>query len=154
MKCHSQSSQAPGFTLIEILVVLVIISITFSFTLVHFGDFGSQRRAIAAAEQCSSYIKLVQQQVILSGSPLKIKLNVSGYQTFHLNKKNQWQSMTTPSIFRPRFFPKGLILNPPTTEIMINAEGELTEFQIKFGTNHKPDLVTLTGFSNGEIKTQ
>ncbi len=33
-----------GFTLIEILVVIVIVGITLSFALLAFGDFGSERR--------------------------------------------------------------------------------------------------------------
>ncbi len=44
-----------GFTLIEILIVIVIIGITIGFALLAFGDFGESKRIIAALEQVEKY---------------------------------------------------------------------------------------------------
>ena len=53
-----------GFTLIEILVVVLIIGITLGFALLAFGDFGRQRQIITAAETFVNYVTLVEQQAL------------------------------------------------------------------------------------------
>ncbi len=150
-----------GFTLIEILVVVIIIGITIGFALLALGDLGASRRAVVAAEQLSSYIKLVQQRAVLETNTLGISLNKGGYETYRFDR-GTWQPMPPKSIFHWRSFPNNIIAklrsnsvnklkNP---DIVITSAGDMTEFTVDFATSQKNNIVTLLGEHDGELVLQ
>ena len=49
-----------GFTLIEVMVVVVIIGITIGFAMLSFGDFGQSRRLLTAAEGTLTAFKSIR----------------------------------------------------------------------------------------------
>ena len=57
--------QRQGFTLVEILIVIFIISIVMTFAVLSLGDFGASRRIVLAAEQFKSDLISIQQEAIL-----------------------------------------------------------------------------------------
>lgn len=146
-----------GFTLIEILVVLVIIGISLSFTLLAFGDFGAGRKAVVSAEQFSAYIKLVQQRAILEVNTLGINVNSEGYETFRFEKASTWQPMPKNSLFHWQSFPKNVLVTLKSAirnrtkrpDIIINPSGDMSPFTIQFGTPAQPNLALLYGQHNG-----
>lgn len=153
---HSRLGLGPtspkGFTLIEILVVILIVGITLSFALLAFGDFGEKRRIIVAAEQFNAYVQLVQQQAILETSTLGIELNKNGYQIRQLSTSGKWIPMSSRGIFHDQHFPKGLIfhLRHHTTkrgmpEIIINSSGDMTDFILDFGSSKQAVITTIIG---------
>ena len=147
-----------GFTLIEILVVLLIIGITLGFALLAFGDFGGKRRIIIAAEQFTNYVKLVQQQAILETSTLGIQLDNKGYQVVRFESSRDWSPMPSKGIFRQQHFPDSLILTIKSLAskqgqpaIIINATGDTTPFTLDFGTKKQESLITLHGEPSGAL---
>lgn len=149
-----------GFTLIEILVVVVIIGTTLGFAMLAFGDFGASRKATVTAEQFSSYIKLVQQRAILEANAFAINLNKEGYETLRFNQ-NSWQSMPNKGIFHWRSFPPTIVVALHRTrrqikkpEIIISSSGDMTEFRIDFGTSSQADIATLVGTEDGQLAIQ
>lgn len=148
-----------GFTLIEIMVVLVIIGITSSVTLLAFGDFGASRKVLMTAQHFSSYIKLVQQRAILETNTFGIRVNEAGYETLRLQQGVNWQPLPENGLFRPHFFPKNIrvTLAKPlknsknTPEVIIHSSGDMSLFQLNFGTHDHPSLVTLIGRHNGSL---
>ena len=150
-----------GFTLIEILVVVLIIGITLGFAMLAFGDFGGSRRIQVAAEQFVSYVKLVQQQAILESSTLGIKLNGNSYQALRFQAKANWQPLSHHKIFHVQHFPEQAVTHlitkrnkTGTPEIVINASGDLTPFKLQIGTAKHANLVTIVGQHNGNISLQ
>ena len=147
-----------GFTLIEILVVIVIVGITLGFALLAFGDFGSQRRILVAAEQFVNYVKFVEQQSILETSTLGIRFNQNNYQVLRFQAPQTWLSMPKKSVFHPQHFPGDAIIrletpiknssNPP---IVINASGDMTAFKLIVGSVKNSNIATVIGSSNGEV---
>ena len=150
-----------GFTLIEILVVIVIVGITLGFALLAFGDFGSQRRIRVAAEQFVNYVKFVEQQSILETSTLGIRFNQNYYQVFRFQAPETWQTMPQKSVFHQQHFPSDAIIrletdiknssNPP---IVINASGDMTPFTLIIGSAKSSNIATVIGSSNGEVVMQ
>ena len=138
-----------GFTLIELLIVLVIIGVTASIALLAFGDFGASRKIIVAAEQFSSYVKLIQQRAVLESNTFGITIKKDGYQTYRLEDGGKWQAMPLNSLFHWQYFPKNSIVvlqNKTTTstnapDIIINPAGEMTEFRLNFGSSSNANLV-------------
>ena len=133
-----------GFSLIEILVVLFIMGITFTFALISFGDFGQKRQIIVAAEQLSQYIQLVQQYAILETSTLRIQ------------PPDTWTSIPSSPLFRHQYFPKGMVINGTMRPFVIgvDASGDMTPFRLTMGSTTEPTIVTLIGKRNGTVTLQ
>lgn len=148
-----------GFTLIEILVVLLIMSISFGFAALSFGDFGASRKARITAEQFSDYVTFLEQQAILETTLFGIRLKTDGYQTLRFNGQ-AWSTMPEKSIFHTRLFPNKVLahienhrpaqssLNP---DIWVDASGNLSPFVLHFGTQEKPNVVTLSSHHQGDV---
>lgn len=149
----------PGFTLVEILVVIVIIGISFGFALMAFGDFGSERRIAMSLEQFANTVKLAQQQAILESSTLGIKLDDQKYQVFRFIPPEQWQPLSSKPGFALQYFPKGTkarlhvekksVARQP--DIIINSSGDQTPFLFEIGTQKRFPINSLTGKHNGNL---
>lgn len=151
-----------GFTLIEIMIVLVIIGITFGFALIAFGDFGASRRILFAAEQLVNTLELAKQQAILQTSTLGLRIDDTSYQILQLKKNTQWMPLSDKGVFKVTYFPKNtrILLKKDTNtdqktqkapEIIISSSGGLTPFTLSFGSTQEPNLAQLTGKKNGEL---
>lgn len=153
-KCRSKKA---GFTLLEILIVLVILGIAATFSFMAFGDFGLSRKATVEAEQLVTLIKVTQQRAILEMTTFGIGIHKNGYQFFRFTENNQWQTLSAAPL-KGRSWPNHLnasfaaILNPNSPQIVINPGGEMTAFQLYFGTDTKPRLLLITGKSNGDLR--
>ncbi len=149
-----------GFTLIEILVVILIVGITLSFALMAFGDFGEKRRILISAEQFNQYVKLAQQQAILETTTLGIGIHKNGYQVMRLSPNAKWLPMSSNSIFHEQHFPKGSVINLQNNassrnspSIIINSSGDMTAFTMTFGSAKQPSIVSIIGEHNGALQT-
>ena len=148
-----------GFTLIEILVVLLIIGITVGFALLAFGDFGSKRRMVVAAEQFVNYVKFTQQAGILKTSTLGIQLRENGYEVLQFQSPNHWQSMPKNSVFHAQHFPNNALIHFNAAEktgpqIIINASGDMTTIQLNIGSKEQPHIAIIIGKQNGTVSLQ
>lgn len=147
-----------GFTLIEIMVVIVIIGITVGFALIAFGDFGEGKRIQFAAEQLVNSMRLAQQQAILETSTLGLRIDSKSYQILQL-QGSQWSPMSNKGIFKITYFPHNTLitLNTPsrspigTPSIIITASGDMTPFTLGFGSTKEGQQVVLTGRRNGDL---
>lgn len=126
-----------GFTLIEILIVLLIIGITVGFAVVAFGDFGAKRRIVFATEQFVNDVKLAQHQAILETGTFGILVNKNTYQIFRFNGAMNWEKVSESSIFRKHTFPdqsslyfKPQIKTQGNPQIVINESGDMNAFHL------------------------
>lgn len=146
---------AKGFTLTELLVVIVIIGVTLSFALLAFGDFGNKRRLIVAAEQFVYQVQLAQQQAILESSTLSIEIKDDHYQVMRFSSTKGWRQFAHQSLFQQQYFPRGTLTNlfiqNKNKRIIINPSGETTPFDLNLGSEVKPNFVQVHGDLNGEM---
>ena len=153
-----KKSNARGFTLIEILVVLLIVGITIGFAMLAFGDFGARRRAIFAIEQFVNDVKLVQHQAALEIATYGIRIEKTSYQVFRFNEALSWQALPHHRLFRHHVFPDAIsaIFQPKidsggTPQIIINESGDTTPFHLFFELKRMP-LAEVVGYHNGLIQ--
>ncbi|KTC73470.1 Tfp pilus assembly protein FimT [Legionella bozemanae] len=157
-KVPKRSNQ--GFTLIEILIVLVIIGITFGFALLAFGDFGESRRILFSAEQLVNTLRLAQQQAILGTNTLGLRIDNNGYQVFQLYNNAQWKPISDKGVFKMTYFPQDtrIILKTSNSTpagvppVIIFASGDMTPFTLSFGSKQDNNLALLIGKRNGELQ--
>lgn len=152
-----------GFTLIEILVVLLIIGITLGFALLAFGDFGRERRIVVAAEYFLNYVKFAEQQAILENNTLGILMDQSNYQLLRFQPPNQWQRLSNKNVFRQQHFPSNTIIhldmeknsgNAQNNMIVINTSGDITPFRLHLGSNEHHDVIRVLGMRDGTVTLQ
>lgn len=152
-----------GYSLIEILVVLLIIGITVGFALLSWGDFGEKRRCLNAAYQFQQYVELVQQQAILESTTFGIKINLHSYETLRFISDEKWQPLTKNRSIHYKQLSDSIMLHSHqhsstisklTPEIIIQPSGELSAFTLDFGSNTQPKMVQVIGASSGDLKIQ
>lgn len=150
-----------GFTLIEILVVLLIVGITATFALMAFGDFGGSRRIAMGAEHFLRYVQLAQHQALIEGNTLGVVLHDSRYQLVRFKPPNAWQPLTGAAVFKPQHFPadahwqlNAAINYPGGPRIIIQPTGDLTAFTITFFSAAKTSIATVTGSADGSLSLQ
>lgn len=146
-----------GFSLLEILVVILIIGITLGFALLAFGDFGAERRVRVAAEHFMSIVQFAEQQAILEAGTLGIKVKPDSYQIFRFSPDGYWEAGSGSSIFKEQLFPSQVLakLNnqAPTgekPEIVINSFGNMTPFTLTLSSN-QDNLLTIIGKADGQV---
>lgn len=149
-----------GFTLVEIMVVLLIIGITLGFALLSFGDFGAKHQVVFAAEQFVNDVKLAQHQAILETSTLGIWVKQSSYQVYRFNAVGRWQLVSARGVFAKHLFPsqaviqlQSKIVGSHAPQIVINESGDMTPFKLTIALQGK-DLEVVTGHHNGAVTTQ
>ncbi len=156
-----------GFSLIELLVVLVIIGIIISFAMLAAGDFGQSRRVQATAEALKQTISLVEQQAILANQTYALAVNNKGYRFYQWardeHKHWHWQQVTGNKLLTFHAWPKVTTIRlqkkvaasqqRQANFIMIDVQGNLNPFRLGF--YYRDHLITtLIGHGNGQLQLQ
>jgi general secretion pathway protein H len=144
---------ARGFTLLEIMVVLVLIGIITSFALLSVGG-GPRARLAEEAQRLAALVELHQQEAILSGEPHGIQFGRAGYTMLSLGEKGEWRSPTAADTLIRHALPEDIALSlwiegQPTDlkttgklpQVVVLASGETTEFVavLGFADDRSPD---------------
>jgi general secretion pathway protein H len=79
-----------GFTLIEILVVIVIIAILATYASLSIGNRALDDRLEAESERLEQLIKLAQEESQVKGIPIGVRFTTAGYEFLAMNDKRQW----------------------------------------------------------------
>jgi len=134
-----------GFTLLEVMVVLVLIGIITSFALLSAGG-GPRDRLAEEARRLAALVELHQQEAILRGEHRGIRFARNGYALLNQNQKGDWQPPdTTDTLMIQRQLPEDLALGlwvegrPADVntsggpQVLLLNSGEATEFVAVFG---------------------
>jgi general secretion pathway protein H len=158
-----------GFTLIEILVVIVIISIIITSALFSMHRFMQDRRVETMAKQIAAIIPVAQQQAMLQPAILGLKITASNYEFYRFvinehNNTGNWQLITRDRILNKQILPAGLAINltthgqnllttqkQTTPQIIFFPSGDITGFEIKLGLKDQTANYALIGQENGSV---
>jgi general secretion pathway protein H len=151
-----RARQTAGFTLIEILVVLIIVGLLSALAVFTIGGTSQQRELESEVRKLYVLMQTAAEQAVLNNMELGLQLEEGGYQfvTFH-DDTREW-NVSEVYIFRHRSFPEWLV----TTEfiesdtpklasaedkllpdVVFFSSGETTPFEIEFTAGNNNDSI-------------
>ncbi len=163
-----------GFTLIEILVVLVIITIVISFAVLSIGVTGRDGALDEESRRIEGLLGLLQERAVLEGRDFGMLIEPTTYQfVVYQSRRQRWESFDAEREFRRRELPKGLsfelmldsrliVLRPkieriksdaPLTapQLIIAASGEGTPFRLTLLREGSPNKASVNADTLGKI---
>ncbi len=146
-------AQQDGFTLLEIMVVMVLIGI--SITLVSLNLYqDSDQVAELEAHRFASLLEHVRDESVLTGRTYAVEIDELGRQYGFLIYDDEWMAVEQDDVLRKRFLPEYLdirfdLINPRNDRpmLVIDALGELTPFVLTISSEQ---LVYVVSMDNGE----
>ncbi len=142
MKGKTLINITTGFTLLEVMVVLVLVGIIASFAVIVVRHGGESEQFAIEARRLATLIELSQQEALLQGETRGIYFQEQHYQFMVRTPEGQWQVLARDA-FRTRSL-------PPTMRWNLFIEGQPVRFNTTDDNNEeqKPHVV-LT--NSGEV---
>lgn len=137
---------AAGFTLLEMLVVVLIIGIVTSFAVLSLGGDRRGEELERETQQFTELLRLAAEQTVLRGEEWGVQIGAQDYRFLVYTEKG-WVEQTEDPLFRPR-------LLGGDTELEVELEGrEIVLGSADDDEDKKTDVLTPTLFilSSGEI---
>ena len=131
-----------GFTLLELMVVLVIIGIILTFVVLSAGGDKRAEQMQREVQRLAALIELASDEAVMRSEQLAIRFTDSSYEFMTL-QGNDWQPLSDDRPLRPRTLPEGIELhlelqdNPPPEitaedselpQVFLLSSGEMTPF--------------------------
>jgi len=166
MRLSPQQDFQRGFTILELLVVLLIIGIVVSMATLSVG--GNEARTLRdEAQRLTSLLDLAIQESVLNGGEMALEVSENSYQ-FLAYVDEDWLPLTEVDEFRPRELPMGIQLEAEVegqtasedlfgeteaSQIWIMSSGEVSPFTITLKLEGGP-LYRLNGDMMGGLKLE
>ena len=128
-----------GFTLLELLVVLVIVGITLG--IISFNAMPSSRQALQnEAQRIGLLLQLARDEAIVRDRAIAFEVDAEGYRFLQREEKT-WQLLPNDDLLRPRQFAR----SPVMLSVYPVPPGDATPLRILFGREpvQQPFVLTL-----------
>jgi general secretion pathway protein H len=142
-----------GFTLVEILVVVVIMAIVISLTVLSIGVTGRDTQLDDESRRIEGLISMLHERALLEGRDFGVRIEPAAYEFLvYDTNRDRWSPLDQEREFRHRDLPKGIqfqleldsqvvVLKPvdpnlhsddaqPAPQVAIAASGEGTPFRL------------------------
>ena len=141
-----------GFTLVEILVVMLIIAIIVSMTVLSMGTAGRDTQLDQESRRIQALVGLLHERAVLEGRDFGMRIEPASYEFLSYDTfRNRWVALKQENEFRHRDLPKGLtfgleldshvvVIKPidrslssdlaPAPQLAIAASGDGTPFRL------------------------
>jgi len=151
-----------GFTLLELLVVLVMIGIILTFAMLSIGDGGRQDRLEQEARRLQALFSLASEEAVLRSLELGVVLQRQGYRFVGYDGE-AWQPLAGDSLFREHALPEAMELKlfidglpvelaalpeegadgdaGPAPQLLFFSSGERQPFELTLAYRDPPPLV-------------
>ena len=151
-----------GFTLLELLIVLVILGITVSFTVLSFGLKNPQDELKEHGQRIAALMQLASEESILLGAELAMQFNNDSYLFLNL-KEDAWLEIANDPIFRQREFPEHIQIDVSVEgiagsdsnikqRVYFYSSGEASPFILTLSSRDSDAHYKVTGDSQAVIK--
>ncbi len=155
--------RSKGFTLLELLIVLVILGITISFTVLSFGLKTPQDDLKEQGLRLAALMQLASEESILLSQELALQFESDGYHFLNL-KDDQWLEIKNDQVFRRRVLPESISVElsvegsdvsndeAVVERIYFYSSGEASPFVLTLRSQDTEFSYQLSGDSQATIK--
>ncbi len=162
---------AAGFTLLELMVVLVLVGIIFTFAMLSFGGDDIAEMMEVETRRLETLIRLAADESVIRGQELAIRFTGEGYEFMELQEAG-WQIPENDRLLRAYTLPPEVLIrlqlegdtpvfpdqqsdeNAVTPQVFILSSGEVTPFTAVFESRQSPAQFHLDVSVMGDINTE
>ena len=172
---RAQPRLAPcgGFTLVEILVVVVIMAVVISLAVLSIGTTGRDGQLDEETRRIEGLVSLLHERALLEGRDFGIRIEPTAYEFVAYQAfRDRWETMDQEREFRHRELPKGLSFQlqldsqtvvlkavdsklsssvKPAPQVAIAASGEGTPFRLILQRDETKTEASVVGDALGKV---
>lgn len=168
--------RSKGFTLVEILVVVVIMAVVISLTVLSIGTTGRDSQLDEESRRLEGLLGMLHERALLEGRDFGMRIEPAGYEFLvYVPARDRWERMNQEQEYRHRDLPKGVsfqleldsqvvVLKPVdknlsteligTPQVAIAASGEGTPFRLTLEREQTQTKASVAGDAFGKISRQ
>jgi general secretion pathway protein H len=164
---------ASGFTLLEVLVVVIIIGVITSMAMLSIHVLGGDHEMQQEAERLQAILTQAREDAMLESRDIGMRVDAAGFDfLYYEGKTGRWHVVDADPMLRPRELPEGLRLalrledkdvqlknRQPETEtepilpqVVLQASGDLEPFDVIFTRDGTTESRRVNGTVEGKIE--
>lgn len=170
---RTTASRASGFTLLEVLVVIVIIGIITSMAVVSVRVLGGDHEMDQEARRIQAVLTQAREDAMLEGRDVGFRLDTTGYDFLRFDTRTErWEAVADDPLLRERTLPDGLEASlymearqvqlpnrseptertPANPQVVVMASGDLIPFEIRLARAGTEEVRRIEGRLEGAIE--
>ena len=171
--------RARGFTLLEILVVLVIIGVMIAMATLSFGVLGQDRESEDETRRIWAVIGQAREEAELQAIDLAIFVGQTDYEFLRFDtRRNEWTPVVDDKLYARRTLPEGLrfrlwmegreiVLKPGLPDrskkdesqkwppqVTVLSSGDVVPFEMQVERDGAPALWRMTSLADGDLRVE